>query len=185
MTEQSPQRNGQAGAVSPLLVIVLLVVVAVFIFTALAGSRGGLSGSGCLPQDTEGRQRLFQRWFKAKPLTTRELALQGCAVSGTILLFQTTCAINIPGIKKVPGSWFQRIRALFRNDRRSLAVKATLPLSIVALELHPNDGSNVITGKLKAKRTEFTFSREGARLLLTCLSVKPCQLDLSPPAEEP
>src|SRR4051812_21942967 len=42
----SDGRRSDAGTVSPLLVLLLVVVVALFLFSAVALSRGGLSRSG-------------------------------------------------------------------------------------------------------------------------------------------
>jgi hypothetical protein len=177
--------------VSPVLVIVLLVIVAMFVFAVLVGARGGLSSGGCLPEDSDGRRALFERWFGPKPTLLTDLRLTDCALSGNELTFNRTCRVELPKLPAPPRSWTEKIGAAFESQRSRLFLRPlTPPVHLVVIEAPPAEGPqrDPVEADLKdrEKRTDVTFAPDGVRSLqLSCTpQPPPCRVDLSPPAEE-
>jgi hypothetical protein len=175
-----------AGTVSPLLVLLLVVVVALFLFSAVALSRGGLSASGGLPRDERGRRAMFQHRFGPTVIGVEDVTLTGgCHASHGIIDIPASraCLVEVSASGSTPRTWAEKIAATFRSGRRrTLPMKA---LGAVRVELQQKDGSEPIKAKLAAaKHTSFTIAAEGATILITCQGVAKCEIDLTPPAEE-
>jgi hypothetical protein len=182
----SDGQRSDAGTVSPLLVLLLVVVVALFLFSAVALSRGGLSRSGGFPRDERGRRTMFQHRFGPTVIGVDDVILTGgCHASHAVIEIPDTreCLVEVSPNGSTPRTWTEKIAATFRSGRRrTLPVKA---LGDIEVHLHQKDGSEPIKAKLAhAKHTSFTIAPEGATILITCQDHAKCEIDLTPPAEE-
>jgi hypothetical protein len=179
-------RGGDAGAVSPLLILLLVVMVALFLFSAVAVSRGGLSSTGGLPPDERGRKALFERHFGPRVISVKEVTLSGgCRASGQMVDIpaDSACHLEVAANGSTPRTWTQELAALFRSGRRrSLPMKALAGIRVV---LQQKDGSDPIGASLPApQHTSFTIAPEGATIVVKCQAPPKCAIDLSQPAEE-
>jgi hypothetical protein len=167
------------------LLILLLLLVALFIFAALVGSRGGLSAGGCLPTKAGDRKRLSEKWFKPTPLGPTEIKLQGCALSGRTLIVNPSCVIVVPESEPAPDGVWEKIRAAFKKQTRRLALKATTASVKIKFKRaeDPKDRDPVEATLEGGKETDFAISRAGATLFLVCPTG--CQVVLPKPSEEP
>jgi hypothetical protein len=177
---------GDAGTVSPLLVLLLVVVVALFLFSAVAVSRGGLSASGGLPLDERGRRAMFQRRFGPTVIGVEDVTLTGgCHASHELsdIPAGRACVVEVAASGSTPRTWAEKIAATIRSGRRrALPMTALQPIQVT---LQQKDGSQPINAKFGlAKHTSFTIAPEGATILITCQGLAKCEIDLTPPAEE-
>lgn len=183
----APGRAGDEGGVSPVLILVLLALVALFVFALVAGARGGLSSTGCLPESAEGRRALFDRWFAPAVATADELKLTGCTMAAGVLTIAAngSCRIELPGLPPPPRSWRDQIAAAFRSGRRRLFLSpVSTPVELTVFRVPRAGGANPdrIDADLR-KRTDVMFSSDGVRAVeLRCGAS--CKVDLSPPPAE-
>ena len=161
-------RDPEAGDVSPVLIIVLLVIVALFVFAVLTGARGGLSSSGCLPDDAQGRRAQFDRWFAPASLAPTEMKLTNCTLSGQLLLtINGACVIEVASLPEPPRSWTEKIASAFHSDRRRLFSRpAPDVVRITLVKAPPANGPtpDPISGKL-TKPADVTFAPDMSRSL--------------------
>lgn len=187
-----PGRRAQdAGGVSPVLILVLLAIVALFVFALVAGARGGLSSAGCLPDSAEGRRELLDRWFAPALATADELKLSGCTMAAGLLTVHAngTCRIELPGLPPPARSWREKIRGAFQSGRRRLFLSPlSPPVHLTVVRAPRTDGASpstvdtadTIDADLE-KRTDVVFSSDGVRAVVLRCRTPGCKVDLSPP----
>ena len=166
------------------MLILLLLLVALFVFAALVGARGGL-GAGCLPTKEADRKRLSEKWFKPTPLGPAEIQVQGCVLSGRSLTVNPSCVIVVPESGPAPDGVWEKIRAGFKKQTRRLALRATTASVKIKFKRgeDPKDRDPVEATLEGGKETDFAISRAGATLFLVCPTG--CQVVLPKPSEEP
>ncbi len=172
------QRRRSVRGSSPVVLVILILLVALFIFSGIAGSRGGMSKGGCLPTSAADRKALSDEWFSPDPPQKKHMSFVNCPRVGGVLRVKGECTIKVEPSGPEPTSYLDKIKAAFSDGPRGLPVEA-LTSAIVIDVLDRKDGSKRVEATLDhGGTTSITISRAGADITIRCVD---CQVRIDRP----